>query len=64
MWLEQFSKMCVPLFVQHSGLRKFLLGLYLVVIILLTAGIVVIAVLAPIGDSIKEIQKIIMPGSV
>jgi hypothetical protein len=36
---------------QHSGLRKLVFGVYFVVVASFAAALIVIAVLAPIGDS-------------
>lgn len=40
----------------HSSLRRFLLGIHIVVILLVTAALVIIAVFAPIEESWKQLM--------
>lgn len=44
----------------HSCFRKFMLALYLIVIILLVAALIIITVCAPIEDNFKKFQNMIM----
>lgn len=45
---------------QFSGLRKILLTIYIVIIVLFTAALVVIVVLAPIEDTITSLKTKMM----
>lgn len=50
-------KMDFFLYFQYSGLRKGLLSIYLIVIVLFVIATVVIAVLAPIGETVRSLQS-------
>lgn len=45
---------------QYAGLRKGLLTLYIIIIVMFVVATVVIAVLAPIGETVRSLQSKIM----
>lgn len=53
---EQQRKVDAP----YTGLRKGLLAIYLIIIVLFVIASVVIAVLAPIGDTVRSLKSTIM----
>lgn len=60
LWIEFLSKTFV---LQHSCFRKFMLAVYMLVILLLVAALIIITVFAPIEDNWVKFQSMIAPNN-